>query len=78
MTNPVSLAEIHDALSDEVRLFYNDMLREGAADRLPREWLSMFRYWLNEHDFEQRYTALRSGEWESDQVPLCLLDEEAP
>lgn len=64
MTNPVSLVDIYDALSDEVRLFYNDMLREAVGDRSPREWLSMFRAGLNEHDFEQRYTALRSGEWE--------------
>jgi len=42
----MSLAEVADALSDLVRQFHNDMLRQGVKQRAPKEWLEEFRSWL--------------------------------
>ena len=52
----MSLAHAYDALSDEVSRFHNEMLRQGVTMLRPREWVSEFRSWLNEYEFERRHS----------------------
>lgn len=57
----VALDYAHDALEDEVRLFYNDCLDRGIKELPIREWLREFRSWLDEYEFERRY--IDTQEW---------------
>jgi hypothetical protein len=54
----MSLAEAHDALSDQARLFHNEMIRRGVKEMSAEEWMEEFRSWLpHGREFAFHYAA---------------------
>lgn len=53
------LSHAHDALSDLVSRFHNDMLRRGTTELLPRDWVEEFRVWLDPYGFEADYESTK-------------------
>lgn len=55
----IPLAHAHDALSDCVDQFHNEMLRRGIKELPPDEWAKEFRDWLLDFDMERHYYEVR-------------------
>jgi hypothetical protein len=51
----MTLDHAHDALSDCVSQFYNNMLRLGVKELSPQQWIKEFRSWLDPYSFERDY-----------------------
>lgn len=60
-TTTMPLGHAHDALSDCVSQFHNDMLRQGVKTLPPREWVEKFLVWLDPRSFEREYE--RTTQW---------------
>ncbi len=51
----MSLAYAHDALSEQVSQFHNEMLGRGIKELPAREWVDEFRSWLDKYEFERQH-----------------------